>query len=817
MARRTRTYNNVVVLLYSNLLIFFVPIVISLRSLTPEKSINYNDYLVSETGNFEAGFTNIENSQNIYFCIWYKNLNPRTIVWVANRDTPLQNSTGVFNFKLKLTDTGNPAIVDGSENTIWFSNASTVVENPFLLLLDTGNIIVRNGSLKDVWWQSFDYPGDTLLPGMILRTDRISGAHNSLISWKNTGDPARGEFSYHIDSNGFPQLFISKGSVLVYRLGPWNGFFFTGIPWETLYSYFNFSFEITEKQVAFKYEPLNDTIVSRYLITPTGFVQRYIWLYQTETWQLFLAGPGDQCENYNICGANSDCNVGNQEVCKCLVGFAPKSFNDTDGCVRKVKLDCDDRDGFVKYTKMKLPDTSGSWFDKKMNLVECEKQCLKNCSCIAYASLNIKNGGSGCIIWFNNIIDMRTEISVGQEIYIRVAASELGSSTNNTKKKMIAGILVGIGVLFLGIMTVGYVIFLKRKKLQISARNTTINHEDNMDHEKGSIDISTFDFSTIANATDNFSPIKKLGEGGYGPVYKGVLANGREIAVKRLSIKSVQGPREFQNEVILIANLQHRNLVKLIGCCIHNDERILIYEYMPNRSLDNFIFDRTKSQVLDWNTRFHIISGIARGLLYLHQDSRVRIIHRDLKTSNILLDNDMNPKISDFGLARAFGGDHDEANTVRVVGTHGYMPPEYAVYGSFSVKSDVFSFGVIVLEIISGRKSREFFNPEHNLNLIGHAWRLWSEDKQLEMIDESLKDSVVMDEALKCIQIGLLCVQDRADDRPEMSSVVLMLNGERALPSPRKPGFYPHEIVSTLNKEEFSSTNEISISILHPR
>lgn len=404
-------------------MIFFIPFVISLRSLTPDKSIHYNDYLVSETGKFEAGFTNIENSQNIYFCVWYKNLNPRTIVWVANRDTPLQNSTGIF----KLTDTGNPVIVDGSENTIWFSNASTIVENPFLLLLDTGNIVVRNGSLNDVWWQSFDYPGDTLLPGMILRTNRINGAHNSLTSWKNSGDPARGEFSYYIDSNGFPQLFISKGSVLVYRLGSWNGFFFSGVPWETLYSYFKFSFELTEKQVQFKYEPLNDTIVSRYLITPTGFVQRYIWLYQTETWQLFLAGPGDQCDNYNICGVNSDCNTGNTEICKCLTGFTPKSSNDTDGCVRKVKLDCDDRDRFVTYTKMKLPDTSSSWFDEKMSLVECEKQCRKNCSCIAYASLDIKNGGSGCIIWFNNIIDMRTGSSSGQEIYIRVAASELGA------------------------------------------------------------------------------------------------------------------------------------------------------------------------------------------------------------------------------------------------------------------------------------------------------------------------------------------------------------------------------------------------------
>ncbi|XP_076902541.1 G-type lectin S-receptor-like serine/threonine-protein kinase B120 [Bidens hawaiensis] len=183
------------------------------------------------------------------------------------------------------------------------------------------------------------------------------------------------------------------------------------------------------------------------------------------------------------------------------------------------------------------------------------------------------------------------------------------------------------------------------------------------------LELPLFGFSTLVKATNNFSMNNKLGEGGFGPVYKGILEDGQEIAVKRLAKSSTQGLNEFKNEVILISKLQHRNLVKLLGCCIKGAEKILIYEYMPNKGLDSFIFDKTQSQLLDWHVRYRIIVGVARGLLYLHQDSRLRIIHRDLKVSNILLSTDMNPKISDFGMAKTFVGNQIEANTNRVVGT----------------------------------------------------------------------------------------------------------------------------------------------------
>ncbi|GAY58801.1 hypothetical protein CUMW_189670 [Citrus unshiu] len=332
-----------------------------------------------------------------------------------------------------------------------------------------------------------------------------------------------------------------------------------------------------------------------------------------------------------------------------------------------------------------------------------------------------------------------------------------------------------------------------------------------------------FPLGLALEATNHFSHENKLGEGGFGPVYKGILADGKEIAVKRLSRSSGQGRQEFKNEVTLIAKLQHKNLVRLLGCCLDGNELLLIYEYMPNKSLDLFLFDSTRGAQLDWNRRICIINGIARGLLYLHEDSRLRVIHRDLKTSNILLDHEMNPKISDFGMARIFGGNQNEANTNRVVGTYGYMAPEYAMEGVFSIKSDVFSFGVLLLEIVSGKRNSGFYLSEDGHSLLTYTWKLWCEGEALELMDPVLKQSCVGAELLKYIHIGLLCVQEDPARRPSMSSVVVMLASDTlTLPPPTQPAFSVGRMVASSgpffsSDSKFCSINEITLSSVYPR
>ncbi|XP_061996879.1 cysteine-rich receptor-like protein kinase 25 [Rosa rugosa] len=348
--------------------------------------------------------------------------------------------------------------------------------------------------------------------------------------------------------------------------------------------------------------------------------------------------------------------------------------------------------------------------------------------------------------------------------------------------------------------------------------------QNQAENDMTTVESLQFDLGTVEAATKNFSADNMLGEGGFGQVFKGTLDNGQEIAVKRLSKSSGQGVREFKNEVLLVAKLQHRNLVKLLGFCLGGEETLLVYEYVPNKSLDFFLFEAKKREQLDWSRRCTIIGGIARGILYLHEDSRLRVIHRDLKASNILLDASMNPKISDFGMARMFGvDDQTQGSTRRIVGTYGYMAPEYAMEGLYSVKSDVFSFGILLLEILTGRKNFLGFHPTTSaLTLLSFAWQLWNEGKVLELMDPLLKGSCNPKAFMRYIHIGLLCVQEDANNRPTMSSVVLMLKSESiSLSKPERPAFFTGRSINdhrhTLGDLLSCSVNGLTISDDIPR
>ncbi|XP_044465170.1 G-type lectin S-receptor-like serine/threonine-protein kinase At4g03230 isoform X2 [Mangifera indica] len=809
-------------IIYTIFFCFYLPFCSAKDTLTLNDSISdrKNKTLISASKRFELGFftPNGSSDNRRYVGIWYIGSNLRRIVWVANRSPSLDKRTGVF----CIAKDGNLVVLDGNKESIWSSRLPGRSSfKRMVKLLDSGNLVLTkedNGN-STVVWESFSNPTDTFLPGM-----NMDGNIN-LTAWKSYDDPAPGNFEFLKDEEIGNQYTIKRDGDYFWRSGVFGNFMKSDVFSVISLMLSNSTESVSDLRDIFKncsspscnslsssnFDTSNMMLVMNY----DGQIQYFIRNNQSVSWLLIWREPRDKCSVFKACGNNAICS-NTQIECKCLPKFDVVSPGDfSQGCRRRTPLICNkSSDGnFLKLEMMKLgkPDKEA----EAPGEIECRERCLKKCECQAY-SFEKRNRtrrdsrNSTCWLWIEDLNNIQENYTGGgRDIYLRwLPDTVVGyNRREDFSDRRFRGTLIALVTMasFTVLACVIAYSYIQKKKtnrqdmqravglyLYDSQRHVRdlIDPRQFTEEDKKGIDLPFFDFGSILAATDNFSEANKLGKGGFGPVYKGRFSGDQDIAVKRLSSVSGQGLEEFKNEIVLIAKLQHRNLVRILGYCIEGGEMILLYEYMPNKSLDFFIFDRTLSVLLDWETRFNIILGIARGLVYLHQDSRLRIIHRDLKTSNILLDHEMNPKISDFGLAKIFEGTQTEGTTNRVVGTYGYMSPEYALDGFFSVKSDVFSFGVVVLEIISGKKNTGFFNSEEALSLLGYAWRLWREDKALDLIDQKLRESWKTDEILKCINIGLLCVQEDPDDRPTMSMVIVMLGGETVtLPTPKPPAF----------------------------
>ncbi|KAL1118997.1 hypothetical protein V6Z11_D01G074000 [Gossypium hirsutum] len=723
--------------------------------------LTYPNTIISAGGEFELGFFSPGNTAKHYVGIWHKVSN-QSIVWLVISDDKSD---------YKVTDT-------------------TTSRNTEALLLDSGNLVLRDPSSLEVLWESFDDTTNTILPEMPFPdVDKLGH------KWSLSPFPV---------SNRSPKFHNTSG------VG--NGY------WE-----------------------FPNTSAAQIVLDAFGQLKLQSWSEDDQRWHTLVSS---KC-SYHRCGVFSICSIPGEKTCHCLEGFRPIGNRGSEGCVRKTKLQCSneeghvDTDGFLLMLYVDYP-SDGHVLKLVTNAADCKSECLDNCSCIAYAY----DSNLGCLVWYEDLFDLKqlpqNDID-GKSFYLKLASSELikkaTSSTNGTTEDqnekgnnrqlwIIVMLIIPLSMLVLGIA-----IYFIRKKLQprgedllkfdlemsLQADDTDLNEANKPGaHRKNKWKLQLFSFASVSAATDNFSVANKLGEGGFGPVHKGVLLKGHEIAVKRLSRRSGQGWEELKNEAIVIAKLQHKNLVRLLGCCLERDETILIYEYMRNKSLDFFPL-----WVLDWETRVRITEGIAQGLLYLHQYSRLRIIHRDLKASNILLDSNMNPKISDFGMARIFRGEELQANTSRIVGTYGYMSPEYALEGLFSVKSDVFSFGVLLMEIVSGKKNTGFYQL-HSVHLLAHAWNLWTSNREMDLIDPMLEE-VPTRLALRYVNIGLLCIQETADDRPTMSDVVSMLSNESLdIPPPKQPASVnatsmEKDMLVQQRRSEVCSVNDATFSTLDAR
>ncbi|XP_022634521.1 probable LRR receptor-like serine/threonine-protein kinase At1g53430 isoform X2 [Vigna radiata var. radiata] len=356
-----------------------------------------------------------------------------------------------------------------------------------------------------------------------------------------------------------------------------------------------------------------------------------------------------------------------------------------------------------------------------------------------------------------------------------ISAIEMIPNFENPSKGLSAGVIVGIVAASCGLVILILVVLWKMGLL--CRKDTT---------DKELLDMKTgyYSLRQIKAATNNFDPANKIGEGGFGPVYKGVLPDGDVIAVKQLSSKSKQGNREFVNEIGMISALQHPNLVKLYGCCIEGNQLLLIYEYMENNSLARALFGGEEVKLnLDWPTRMKICVGIARGLAYLHEESRLKIVHRDIKATNVLLDRELNAKISDFGLAKLDEEENTHIST-RIAGTIGYMAPEYAMRGYLTDKADVYSFGVVALEIVSGKSNTKYRPKEEFVYLLDWAYVLQEQGNLLELVDPSLGSNYSQEEAMRMLSLALLCTNPSPTLRPTMSSVVRMLEGKIPIQAP---------------------------------
>lgn len=782
----------------------------ALDSISLNESISGDKTIVSSKGKFELGFftPGKSSSSKHYIGIWYKQVSDQTVVWVANRDAPISD---ISSSVLKLLD-GNLVLSNEVGIPVWSTNLSSstrVVGSLRATLQDDGNFVLKDGSSSSKpLWQSFDFPTDTWLPGSKLGRNDITKQTQHLTAWKNPEDPGSGLFSLELDPNGTSAYFIMWNRTKQYwSSGTWVDNMFSLVPEMRLNYIYNFSF-VTDKvnnESYFTYSMYNASVISRFVMDVSGQAKQFTWLESSKQWNLFWGQPRQQCEVYALCGAFGRCTENSSPICSCVSGFKPKSDVEWElkeysgGCTRRTNLSCENQvsngntDRFLLMPYVQLPDTPQSV--AVVNERDCASRCLNNCSCNAYS---YENGQ--CETWNGDLLDMRQlqqSDSSARSLYLRLAASEFSNSSKKSTG-MIIGIAVGSAA---GLAIVLVLVFILRRR-RIVGKGKTV---------EGSL--VAFEYRDLQNATKNFS--HKLGGGGFGSVFKGTLADSTIVAVKKLESVS-QGEKQFRTEVSTIGTIQHVNLIRLRGFCSEGAKKLLVYDYMPNGSLDSHILHDKNPNVLDWKTRYQIALGTARGLAYLHEKCRECIVHCDIKPENILLDEQFCPKVADFGLAKLFGREFSRVLTT-MRGTRGYLAPEWISGVAITAKADVFSFGMMLFEFVSGRRNSEQsedgtikFFPSSVASTISEGGDI------LSLLDPKLKGNADVEELTKLCRVACWCIQDDEVQRPSMSNIVQILEGVLEVNRPAMPRSLlafsdnPEHLVFFTESSSSSSSNQNS-------
>uniref|UniRef100_A0ACD5WTP1 Uncharacterized protein n=1 Tax=Avena sativa TaxID=4498 RepID=A0ACD5WTP1_AVESA len=793
-------------------------------TLTAGQVLALGDKLVSRNGKFALGFfqpaatatastitskfTGITSpAANWYLGIWFNQIPVCTTVWVANRDDPIADDPSLnLTTHLKIASDGNLVIVHDN-NVIWSAHTAnsnrtrrTSINTTITsaVLMNTGNLVLASSSDQVLWlWESFDYPTDVVLPDAKFGWNKVTGLNRMAISKKSIVDPGSGSYSVELQTNGNGIILKRRQGSLVYRtyasesssilkLMPRIQKILGLVPLAkgvVIPHHVN-----NTKEEYYKYTSSNESSSSFLSLDISGQIKLNIWSQDERSWQAVLSDPVDVCTPPATCGPFTVCNGNAQPSCDCMESFSKKSprhweFGDrSQGCTRDSPLYCTSNKNTTSSTDMFRPIARVSLpYDPQSTNIgttrsKCEEACLTSCSCTAYSYNN-----SICSVWHGKLLGVNLkdviESTSEDTLYLRLAAKDEAILPKD-KRKPNVGLVTAATVSSFVLLMLMLVLVIWRSKLRWCGSPLYRN--------QGATGIIAFRYTDLAHATKNFS--EKLGTGGFGSVYKGVLSDSTTIAVKRLD-GTRQGEKQFRAEVSSIGLIHHVNLVKLIGFCSQGDNRLLVYEHMPNGSLDGHLF-KSNGVVLNWDTRYQIVLGIARGISYLHQSCCECIIHCDIKPENILLDASFFPKVADFGMATFVGRNFSRVLTT-FRGTVGYLAPEWLSGVAVTAKVDVYSFGMVLFEIISGRRNL----PEEHIDSNDHVEyfptlvinKLHGGDMQ-SLVDPRLHDDFDEEQVERVSKVALWCIQDNEYDRPTMSEVVRVLEGLQEidmLPMPR--------------------------------
>eukprot|EP01018_Ginkgo_biloba_P010710 Gb_12130 [translate_table: standard] len=768
--------------------------------------MNWIDYggilLYSANKTFGLGLFNPAEDKAFFLSI--KHLNSAMIVWTANRDSPVSNSD-----PFEFSADGNAGLTSNG-NIVWSSKTGgkgvKVME-----LQESGNLVLLDNS-SQIIWQSFDHPTDTLLFNQSLKVGM------KLVSNAGTEDPSSGTYFLNLEYGDLvlyanynpPQPYWTMQTD-VRRTILRDGILTSAVLSSRYWGLYDETQGLLEEFI-FSYTPAVDGLRAA-VLGPDGNITFHFISAVGSSIIDQMSIPEDFCQRPNPCGSYSICN-GNKQ-CQC-----PQVLSSMYGstCNPPPPPTCNPQPlpqhGSYNHSLelVKIGDGLNYFANqfvspvKAPGLIGCQQACKKNCSCIV---MFFSNWSGDCFLYGQlGSLQQSEDASFGFVAYIKVLSNSIngpdrGVSTDSSRKHFPYVVIIALSTVIIIVTLISLAYWLHRQWTVVEVLNGSSEDEGFLENLAG-LPIR-FSYRDLQTATNNFN--MKLGQGGFGPVYEGVLPDGSKIAVKQLESIG-QGNKEFHSEVSIIGNIHHVHLVRLRGFCADRLHRLLVYDYMANGSLDKSLFnDEENSVSLNWEQRYNIALGTAKGLAYLHEECSVKVIHCDIKPENILLDENYTAKVSDFGLAKLISREHSHVFTT-LRGTRGYLAPEWLTNSAISDKSDVYSFGMVLLEIIGGRKNFVPTEASEKCHFPAYAFKQLQEGKLKEILDAKLDYNADDERLLRTVRVALWCIQEDAALRPSMVKVVQMLEGVMDVAQPPASyqfGFRLHtNMLKSLSAEEVS-------------